>query len=98
MKLHDRLQNDECIGKNITASPSPDNEWVVPTKDGDSEYYDVYDKKTGVIVYMNGESCTIIGFDDEKETVLLTNDDCDLYRIEISYKQYQADFGTAWAV
>ena len=98
MKLHDRLQNNECIGKNITAQPSPENEWVVTTKDGESEYYDVYDKKTGIIIYMSGERCIIIGFDNEKETVFISNDDCILECIEISYKQYQADFGTAWAV
>lgn len=87
------------IGKSFVAHPSEHNPWVVTEKsnNGEENYYrDVYgtDLNTNntVVVYMYGESCVVKGINKNDKTVTLFNSDND-YLFEISFEQFQADFG-----
>lgn len=102
MKLHNRLSNKECIGKTITASLNENNAHIVRTFEGnpnnpEAYWLDVYDKDTNTIIYMDGETCTIVGYDEIKKEVFLSNDDCIIECIVIPYEQYILDFGLNWA-
>ena len=99
MKLHDTLTNKKCIGREVTAQPDINREWITysASNEGEENYYrDYYDKETGIICYMYGETCKIEGFDNGKETVFLSNDNIILEIFEIPYEQYVADFGIMW--
>lgn len=102
MKLHNKLSNNECIGKTITANIGLNKSWVryEDGNNGEKDYYrDVFglDLLTGQgdIVYMYGECCIIKGFNLENETVLLRNDSENV-EFEIPYYQYKEDFGLNW--
>lgn len=102
MRLNDKLTNDECIGKTVTATIGLNKPWVKYNygNNGEENYYrDVFgtDLFTGLdcIVYMDGESCTISEFDTETNSVVLRND-YEKIKFEIPFEQYKEDFGTCW--
>lgn len=102
MKLHNKLSNNECIGKTITANIGLNKSWA-RYEDGNNEEKDYYrdvfrtDILTGKndIVYMEGENCVIKGFNIENKTVYLKNNSENV-EFEISYEQYKEDFGLNW--
>ena len=102
MKLNNKLSNNDCIGKTVTAYIDLNKSWVRYEDGGNGEkdyYRDVFgvDILTGErdIVYMHGESCIIKGFNTEDETVILRNDSENV-EFKIPYHQYKEDFGTNW--
>lgn len=96
MRLHNDISNKDCIGQKVTAQPQPNSKWVTIFVENGTIYCDVYDKETGIIAYMDGETCMITGYNEQKKTVLLSNDNCILECIEIPYQQYKSDFGLNW--
>jgi len=103
MKLNNNMSNHDCIGKSITACIDTNRPWITygEGNNGEPDYYrDYYEKETGIPCYMQYEPCKIEGFDNEKETVLLSNENClieySLEVFEIPYSQYIADFGIDW--
>lgn len=102
MKLSNTLSNEECIGKDVTAQPDHESEWVEASpceyEGGEGEYYaDVYGTNIDgnySLLYMYGENCTILGYDEEEKTVRLINRNGETdVEFEISYSQYESDFG-----
>jgi len=92
MKLSNYINNQECFNKVVTAQPNSDSPWVTCTdgNDGEENYYrDVY--TDGILAYCDGESCIILGADNNNDTVALKNDEEQVF--SIPYEQYVADFG-----
>ena len=89
MILHTGLTNKECVGLEIVFHP--DNYKKRMDEDG---YLDVADNN-GRIIYMMGEMVTIIGYDENKNTVKMRNENVDR-DFEIDYEQYIKDFGNNW--
>ena len=99
MLLNEKLKNSKCIGKKVTAHTGTNKDWAEysDSNEGEKNYYrDVYDVGTVIIIYMYGETCTIEGFNESEETVLLSNEDCVIECFEIPYNQYKEDFGVKW--
>lgn len=88
------------IGDMVIASPETGRDWIYysDSYNGEENYYrDYYDKETGIICYCFGETCKIEGFNQEKQTVLLSNEGAGIILevFEIPYQQFIEDFGTA---
>lgn len=84
MKLHNTLTNTQCIGRTVTAQPDINREWITYSSSNNREenyYRDYYDKETGTICYMYGEVCKIEGFNNAKETVLLSNESNEILEV-----------------
>lgn len=67
--------NSIVVGQKYGAMIGANNDWVTYSKgnDGEENYYrDVV--LDGVIVYCDGESVEVVGYDEEKKTVTLYND------------------------
>lgn len=91
------LDNKETIGKEVIASIGENNPWVTYSdgNNGEKKYYrDVFSYETGCLIYSDGETCKIEGYDENSETVVLSNDSIDgLSKVfTIPYKQYVEDF------
>ena len=105
MRLHETLPNSECIGKVVCAQPDIGQPWVSyeDSSKGEKDYYrDVY--VDGFCAYVFGESCTILGYDENRNTITLSNEGArgdpgdDWGRVfTIPYEQYIADFGIYWS-
>lgn len=103
MKLSNVLSNEQCIGKDVTAQPDHESEWVTASpceyEGGEGEFYaDVWgiDLNAGqkTILYMYGEVCTILGYNEDEKTVRLINRNGETdVEFEIPYSQYESDFG-----
>ena len=92
--------NKNFIGKEVTAAIGVGNDWIKYSdgNNGEPNYFrDYYEPETDMCCYMQGETCKIEGFNNEKETVLLSNINYEkeycLEVFEISYKQFKSDFG-----
>jgi len=101
VKLHNIFSNDNCIGKIVTAYPKLNETWIrySDSNDGESNYYrDAF--VNNVLVYCYGETCKIESYDEQQNTVTLSNDninDTEYPKIfTISYNQYMNDFGLQW--
>lgn len=87
-------------GDYISADIGEGLPWVRYESDGDVENYyrDVYDEKTGVLVYSDGELLKVEEVDKEKGKVALYNENIGNERssiFEISMEQFQTDFKKA---
>lgn len=89
MQINHFLPNAECIGKHFTVAPAAYDE-----KENDG-YYDVYGSK-GQILYMLGESVEVTGMDEKRQMVSMRNEqnDEEWENFEISFEQFQRDFGS----
>ena len=105
MKLHNELNNQECIGKEMCACIGENDPWVTYSDGnyGEKNYYkDVF--VNGYCVYMDGEVCKIIGYDELAREVTMYCEYSDAHSTDdsyngvytIPYSQYVADFGLDW--
>lgn len=77
-------------GKHVTANIGDNLSWVTY----DEGYKDVYDERTGVLLYSDGELLRIEGYNEEKGTVNLFKENIEegFGIFEISLEQFRNDF------
>jgi len=110
MVLMEGMTNEEALGKEVTVDPkdyvnvdgyteAQIAQMDLPQWENKEGYYDVIGED-GRYIYMLGETCVIVGYDEAARTVTLTNENTEVdddydgapYRFTIPYEQYQQHF------